>query len=272
MNDLQRANGSQPSTHDEDHLRADALSRLAGLRHAFFTRRGGVSEGIYAGLNGGLGSSDDPRAVAENRARMASTLRVAPDRFLTMNQVHSADVVTVDAPYDEDSRPRADGIVTRTRGLALGVTHADCGSLLFADPSAGVVGAAHAGWRGALSGIVEATVDAMERLGAEREAITVVLGPTIGPRSYEVGPEFVERFAAADGSSVRHVQRGASEERALFDLPGYIAQRALAAEVGTFVDMALDTYPDEERFFSYRRTTHRGEPDYGRLISAIVLV
>lgn len=265
------AHEPQPAIRDEDLLRADDLSRLTSLRHAFFTRRGGVSEGIYAGLNGGLGSNDDPRAVAENRARMAGTLGVAPDRFLTIAQIHSADVVTVDAPYGEEGRPRADGIVTRTPGLALGVTHADCGSLLFADPAARVVGAAHAGWKGALSGIVEATVDAMERLGAERESIIVVLGPTIGPRSYEVGPEFVQRLAAADGSSVRHVQPGAGADRALFDLPGYIAHRARAAEVGAFVDMALDTYPDEDRFFSYRRTTHRGEPDYGRLVSAIVL-
>ena len=175
----------------------------AGVRHAFFTRQGGASAGLYSSLNGGTGSKDDPAAVAENRARMARVLGVTPERLLVPFQIHSADAVAVTQPWPAGERPRVDGIVTAARGLALGVTGADCGTILFADPRSGIIGAAHAGWGGALGGVLEATIAAMERLGARRDAILTALGPTIGPRSYEVGPEYRDRFLAADAAHAR---------------------------------------------------------------------
>ena len=184
-------------------LQAASLSKLARIRHAFFTRSGGVSQGVYASLNGGVGSNDAPDKVAENRARMAAALGVAPDRLLTAYQIHSPDVVVADEPWTRETRPRADAIVTRTPGLAIGVSTADCGPLLFADAEARVIGAAHAGWRGALTGVIEATIAAMEKLGAERSRIAAALGPTIRQPNYEVGPEFVERFLAADADNAR---------------------------------------------------------------------
>ena len=248
-------------------IRAPALG-LPGVAHAFFTREGGVSEGVYATLNGGVGSSDAPAHVAENRARMAAMLGVAPERLLVPYQVHSPDVVTVSAPWDE--RPRCDGIVTATRGLGLGVTGADCGMILFADASAGVVGAAHAGWKGARDGVVEATVAAMVALGATASRVVAVLGPCIAQASYEVGPEFVAAFGG-DPEAARHFEPSRNPGRAMFNLHGYIGLRAKRAGVAEFVDLGHDTYADEARFFSYRRKTHRGEPDYGRLVSAIAL-
>ena len=250
-------------------LRAAALD-LPGVRHAFFTREGGVSKGVYASLNGGVGSSDSPAAVTENRARMAAALEVAPERLLVPYQVHSPDVVTVSAPWAAEVRPRSDGIVTATPGLALGVTGADCGMILFADANARVIGAAHAGWKGARDGVVEATVAAMVALGARAGRIVAVLGPCIAQASYEVGPEFVEAFAG-DGGAARHFAASRNPGRSMFDLHGYIGLRAERAGVGQFVDLGLDTYADEARFFSYRRKTHRGEADYGRLVSAIAL-
>jgi YfiH family protein len=247
---------------------APSLAALPGIRHGFFTRQGGVSGGIYASLNGGVGSSDDPDHVRENRARMAAAIGVAPDRFLTAYQIHSPDVVTIDAPWTE--RPRADAIVTRTPGLGLGISTADCGPLLFADPEARVIGAAHAGWRGAFTGVIEATLAAMERLGATRKGIRVVLGPLIRQHSYEVSTEFVERFTAADPANARFFA-ASKPGHAMFDLPGYIAARVERAGVGGFEDLGLDTHGDPVRFFSYRRTTQRGEPDYGRHINAIAL-
>jgi YfiH family protein len=246
---------------------AEAL-RLPGVRHGFFTRAGGVSTGVYASLNGGVGSSDDPAAVAENRARMAAALGLGADRLLVPYQVHSPDVVTVSGPWE--TRPRCDGIVTATPGLALGVTGADCGMILFADASARVVGAAHAGWKGARDGVVEATVAAMVALGAAASRIVAVLGPCIAQSSYEVGPEFVAAFAG-DSEALRFFAPSRNEGRSVFDLHGYIGLRAARAGVGLFVDLGLDTYADEARFFSYRRKTHRGEADYGRLVSAIGL-
>ena len=180
-------------------IQAETLA-LPGVRHAFFTRRGGVSAGVYASLNGGIGSRDSANLVADNRTRMAAALGVGPDRLLTAYQIHSPHVVTIEAPWTSETRPRADAIVTRTRALAVGVTTADCGPILFADPQAGVVGAAHAGWRGALAGIVEATVDAMERLGAQRRQIRAVLGPMIRQDNYEVGPDLMARFRAEDST------------------------------------------------------------------------
>ncbi|ACA17696.1 protein of unknown function DUF152 [Methylobacterium sp. 4-46] len=252
-------------------LEAPALSALPGLRHGFFTREGGVSGGLYASLNGGLGSGDDPGAVAENRRRMTERLGVAPDALVSLYQIHSAECVTVEAPFPD--RPRADGMATRVPGLALGILTADCGPILFADPENRVVGAAHAGWKGAFTGIIEATLAAMERLGAERGRIVAVLGPTIGRENYEVGPEFHARFAQAGPAHADFF--APSPGRAghhLFDLPAYIAARLRAAGIGTVADLGLCTYADPDRFFSYRRTTHRAEPDYGRLVSAIALV
>jgi YfiH family protein len=243
----------------------------SGVKHGFFTRQGGVSSGLYASLNGGVGSKDDPQAVAENRRRMASYLGVGPDHLLVPYQIHSSDALIVEAPF-EGERPRCDGLVTAKRGLALGVTGADCGIILFAEPDAQVIGAAHAGWKGAFTGIVAATVAAMEKLGAARGKIKVVLGPTIGPESYEVGPEFVARFAEASEANRGFFKPSLRDGHALFDLPAFIAQRAHEAGVGHFENLALDTYADEARFFSYRRTTHRNEPDYGRQIAAIALV
>ncbi len=248
-------------------IRSPALE-LPGVLHAFFTRQGGVSEGVYASLNGGVGSSDRPEAVAENRARMARALGLEPQRLLVPYQVHSPDVVTVHGPWE--ARPRCDGIVTATPGLGLGVTGADCGMALFADASARVVGACHAGWKGARDGVVEATVAAMVALGASAAGIVAVLGPCIAQGSYEVGPEFVDAFAG-DGEAPRYFVASRNAGRSMFDLHGYIGLRAARAGVGRFVDLGLDTYADEARFFSYRRKTHRGEADYGRLVSAIAL-
>ena len=251
-------------------LTAGAL-RLAGVAHGFFTRQGGVSEGVYASLNGGVGSRDASEAVQENRARMAAALGVAPERLAIPYQVHSPDAVAISEHWAHDARPRCDGIVTKTRGLALGVTGADCGMILFADAEARVIGAAHAGWKGALTGIVEATVAAMERLGARGDAIAAALGPCIARASYEVGPEFVAAFKGAGEDTKRFFVASRKAGHSMFDLNGYIAERAARAGVGRFEDLRLDTYADEDRFFSYRRTTHRKEPDYGRLVSAIVL-
>lgn len=252
-------------------LEAAALGALPGVRHAFFTRRGGVSEGLYAGLNGGVGSADARESVLENRRRMAAHFDLPADRFVSLYQVHSADVVTVDAPIPLDARPQADAMVTDRPGILLGVASADCGPLLFADPHAGVVGAAHAGWKGAFTGVLEATLARMEELGAERARVTVALGPTISRAAYEVGPEFVARFRAADPALERFFTPSERPGHAYFDLPAFIGARAREAGVGAFEDLALCTYADPERFYSFRRTTHRGEADYGRLIAAIAL-
>ena len=251
-------------------LTAESL-RLAGIGHGFFTRIGGVSEGVYASLNSGVGSRDSPEAVAENRSRTAAALGVAPQRLAVPYQVHSADAAAISGPWAPQARPNCDALATATPQLALGVTGADCGMILFADSRARVIGAAHAGWRGALAGIVEATVAAMERLGARRSDIVAALGPCIGKASYEVGPEFVAAFAAAGEDTARYFAASRNAGRSMFDLNAYIAERAARSGVGAFEDLRLDTYADEERFFSYRRSTHRREGDYGRLISAIVL-
>jgi len=252
-------------------VQAENLARLSGIRHAFFTRAGGVSEGVYASLNGGVGSDDAPGNVAENRARMAAALGVAPQRLVTAYQIHSPTVVVADQPWTPQMRPRADAIVTRTPTLAIGVSTADCGPLLFADAKAHVIGAAHAGWRGAFTGIIEATITAMEKLGAERKHIVAALGPTIRQDNYEVGPEFVARFRDADAGNARFFQPAGRPGHALFDLPGYIAARIASAEIAQFEDLRLCNYADPQRFFSFRRTTHRGEADYGRHVNAIAL-
>ena len=243
----------------------------AGVAHGFFTRRGGVSKGVYDSLNGGVGSRDAPEAVAENRARIALALGVAPMHLAVPYQVHSPDAVVLAEPWLPDARPRCDGVATAAQGLALGVTGADCGMILFADAGAGVIGAAHAGWRGALNGIVEATVAAMETLGGSRRRTVAALGPCIAFASYEVGPEFVAAFAAAGEDTRRFFAASRRSGHSMFDLPAYIAERAARAGVADFEDLGLDTYADEERFFSYRRAVHRSDADYGRLVSAIVL-
>jgi YfiH family protein len=245
--------------------------RLPGVGHGFFTRIGGVSQGVYASLNGGVGSRDSPDAVAENRSRAAAALGVAAERLAVPYQIHSADAAPISEPWVPNKRPSCDALVTATPGLALGVTGADCGMILFADRRARVIGAAHAGWKGALTGVVEATVSAMERLGARRGDVVAALGPCIGYASYEVGPEFVAAFAAAGEDAARYFTPSHKAGHSMFDLNAYIAERAARAGICAFEDLALDTYADERRFFSYRRTTHRREPDYGRLMSAIVL-
>ncbi len=252
-------------------LQAASLSALAGIRHGFFTRDGGVSDGIYASLNGGNGSDDTPAKVAENRARMAAALGVRPDRFVTAYQIHSPDVVTIEQPWPPRERPRADAIVTRTPGLAIGVTTADCGPVLFADARARVIGVAHAGWRGAVTGVLEATIAAMETCGADRRNITAALGPMIRQPNYEVGPELVARFTAADAVNQRFFEPSTRPDHALFDLPGYIAARLASAGIDRVEDLGQCTYGDAARFFSYRRATHRGETDYGRHVNAIAL-
>lgn len=246
------------------------LSALPGMRHAFFTREGGVSEGIYQSLNGGLGSKDDPAYVAENRSRMAQAIDVAPNNFLSVYQIHSADVAVATQPWDADSRPRADAMVTNIPGLAIGITTADCGPILFADPQARVIGAAHAGWKGALGGVLEATIAAMETLGAARSGITAAIGPLIQQQSYEVGAEFAARFNEADAANTRFFIPSARKDHAMFDLAGYIRARLERAGISTIDDVGLCTYADP-RFFSYRRSVHRAETDYGRNVHAIVL-
>ena len=252
-------------------LQAPSLSKLARIRHTFFTRSGGVSDGVYASLNGGIGSNDAPEKVTENRARMAATLGVTPERFLTPYQIHSPDVVVADGSWTQETRPRADAVVTREPKLAIGVSTADCGPLLFADAEAGVVGAAHAGWRGAFTGVIEATLAGMEKLGASRQHITVALGPTIRQPNYEVGPEFLERFRAADMDNERFFAPSKREGHAMFDLTSYIADRVHRAGIVQFEDLGHCTYADPAQFYSYRRMTQRGEPDYGRHINAIAL-
>ncbi|MCJ2013059.1 peptidoglycan editing factor PgeF [Methylobacterium sp. J-076] len=252
-------------------IEAPDLSSHAAIRHAFFTRAGGVSEGIYASLNGGLGSGDLPECVAANRLRMCAALGLPADRLVSLYQVHSADVVTVEEPFPAGERPKADAMVTRVPGLALGIATADCGPILFADPANRVIGAAHAGWKGALTGVIGATVAAMERLGAHRPSIVAVLGPTISQANYEVGPDFVARFTAEAAGMERYLGPGQRPDHRQFDLPGFILARLGEAGIGKARSLGLCTYADPERFYSFRRTTHRSEPDYGRLISAISL-
>jgi YfiH family protein len=251
-------------------LGSPLLSAIPGLRHAFFTREDGVSGGLYESLNGGIGSSDDPANVAENRRRMAQAMGATPEHFLSLFQTHSADAVVASGPWENATRPRADAIVTRTEGLSIGVTAADCGPILFVDPNARVIGAAHAGWKGALTGVLESTVAAMEKLGAERSGIVAAIGPLIRQHSYEVGGDFVERFMAADAENALFFIPAAREGHAMFDLAGFIRMRLENAGVLMIDDLGVDTYADE-RFFSYRRSVHRKEPDYGRHVHAIAL-
>lgn len=261
-----------PGNVQPEPIRSPALDELApqGVRHGFFTRAGGVSQGIYRGLNAGVGSQDAGGDVAENRSRVAAWLGVAPHHLLSLYQVHSADALVVREPFAGTARPRADALVTDRPGLALGVLTADCGPVLYADAQAGVIAAAHAGWKGALGGILESTVEAMEKLGAARERIVAVLGPAIGADNYEVGPEFMARFIAAAAANEIYFRPAGRQGHALFDLNRYTLDRLAGAGVEARMTGGC-TYADESGFFSYRRATHRGESDYGRQISAIVL-
>ncbi len=252
-------------------LHAHGLARLAGVRHAFFTRAGGVSNGVYASLNAGVGSNDEPLKVAENRARMAAALGVLPGRLLTCYQIHSANAVAVVAPWGPEARPRADAIVTGAVGLAVGVSTADCGPVLLADAQARVIGAAHAGWRGALAGVTDEAIAAMERLGAVRQRMVAALGPMIRQPNYETGTDVWDRFVAADPANARFFRPSTRERHFMFDLAGYVVARLAAAGIGMIEDIEACTYADPDKFFSYRRMTHRGEADYGRHINAIVL-
>ena len=241
---------------------------LSPVRHGFFTRRGGASSGVFKGLNCGFGSSDQSEEVGINRARVADAMGV--DRVETVHQVHSATVVTVDdTEAASGSGIKADAMVSATPGVALGILTADCQPVLFADAEAGVVGAAHAGWRGALDGVLEATIDAMEDLGADRGRMVAVIGPSISQSNYEVGPEFIGRFEADDPENLRFF--AGPSERPVFALPGYGLQRLRRAGIGAAEWVRHCTYADEDRFYSYRRATHRKEADYGRLISVIRL-
>lgn len=242
---------------------------LSPIRHGFFSRRGGASSGIFAGLNCGLGSSDQSQAVALNRRRVAEAMEVEIESLIGVHQVHSPTVITVDGPITGD-KPKADAIVTATPGLALTILTADCQPVLFADPDANVIGAAHAGWRGALDGVLEATLGAMEALGARRENTVAVIGPTISQRAYEVGPEFLDDFLLDDQENTRFFANGQGEKMQ-FDLPAFGLHKLRQAGVGQAEWTRHCTYSDPEKFYSYRRATHAGEADYGRLISAIRL-
>jgi hypothetical protein len=251
-------------------LTSPLLAELPGVRHAFFTRQGGVSEGVFDSLNVGLGSGDDPLCVAENRGRAARALGQDAAALLTCYQIHSAMAVTVDAPFD-DERPRADAVVTRTPGLVCGALAADCAPVLIADPEARIVAAVHAGWRGALAGVVGSAIDAMVWLGADPARMSAAVGPCIGPASYEVGLEFLDAFVEADGANARFFAPGVRPEKRLFDLPAYVLSRLAAAGVARAEWIGRDTLAEEDWFFSNRRALHRGESDYGRLLSAITL-
>ncbi len=239
------------------------------IDHGFFTRKGGVSDGIYRGLNVGSGSNDNQINVTENRRRVAETLGAPLSHLVTVHQVHSPDVVTVTAPFSGD-RPQADALVSATPGIIIGALSADCGPILFADSEAGVIGAAHAGWRGAIGGVLGNTVEAMIGLGAKRDRIQAVLGPTIGPDNYEVGREFYQQFIATDSSYSKFFSQSPNENHSMFNLWAFIVMQLERAGVNASA-LELCTYADEDQFFSYRRTTHRNEPDYGRQISAITI-
>ncbi|MCG3268902.1 peptidoglycan editing factor PgeF [Yoonia sp. I 8.24] len=241
---------------------------LDGVTHGFFGRKGGASSGVFAGLNCGYGSSDQHEVVSINRARVADAMALAPTQMVGVHQVHSADVVVVDAPLDP--QPKADALVTATQGVALTILTADCQPVLFADHKAGVIGAAHAGWKGALNGVLENTVTQMETLGARAKDITAVIGPCISQRAYEVGPEFMDQFTAKDQKFDRFFVAGKGD-RMHFDLPGFGLHVLQASGVSTARWTHNCTYADPERFFSYRRSVHQKEADYGRLIATIRL-
>lgn len=245
---------------------------LAGLRHGFFGRQGGVSEGFYASLNCALGTRDDPKAVTENRRRALASLTNNPNaHLLSLYQIHSPDVVTVREPWEIPQRPRADGMITNKPNIALGIITADCGPVLFHDPQAHVIGAAHAGWKGALGGVLEATIEAMKALGAKPERIHSAIGPCISQVAYEVGPEFIGRFRETDSDSTRFFTPGKRDDHWQFDLEAYAVARLARSGVESIERLGACTYTREAEFFSYRRATHRNEAEFGHQLSAIML-
>lgn len=252
-------------------IKSEALSALTQISHGFFTRHGGASTGIYAGRNCGLGSDDLKARVLENRGRTADELNVSRDHLVTVHQVHSPTVITATKSWPHADAPKGDALVTATPGLALGILTADCTPILFVDPDKGVIGAAHAGWKGAIGGVLEATVEAMVQLGAKRDQIVSCIGPTISQANYEVGPEFERQFVEQETQSAAYFIPSARDGHFQFDLPGFVANRLGALGVAEVENTSLCTYADPDRFFSFRRTTHVGEPDYGRQISAIAL-
>ena len=252
-------------------ITAAPLDEIAAVRHGFFTRQGGVSEGIFTSLNAGFGSGDDRDKVAVNRARAMARLDLAPEALLTARQVHSARVEVIERTFTQDERPTADGFATRTPGIALGILTADCAPVLFADATAGVIGAAHAGWPGALAGVLEAIVSAMAGLGAEAANTVAAIGPCIGKESYEVGPEYPAPFLAEEPVNARFFAEAAGGHYQ-FDFQAYIAARLTALGLSEVVASGHDTCAEEDRFFSYRRSVLRGEEGYGRGLSAIALV
>lgn len=251
-------------------IRPIRAAALEAVPHGFLGREGGVSTGIYAGLNVGLGSNDDASHVIENRARAAAAVRPGA-ALVTLHQVHSAEAVTVTAPFADDARPHADALVADRPGLLLGILTADCVPVLFAEPQVRVIGACHAGWKGALAGILDATLAQLEAMGGDRRRIVCAIGPAIRQPSYEVGPGFPQPFLAADPGNSRFFAAGARPGHWQFDLPGFVAARLRQAGVGTVDDLGDDTRAQKEDFFSYRRATLLGEPDYGRQLSAIAL-
>ncbi len=252
-------------------LTVSLLNDLPGIRHAFFTREGGVSEGLYRSLNCGSGSRDEAAAVEANRARAMSHFRLSAEKLRTVFQIHSAKVVEVTEDWPLGERPKADAMVTKRTGVALGILTADCVPVLFADPKARVIGAAHAGWKGALGGVLDESVAAMCQLGAQPGQIHAAIGPAISQPSYEVGPEFPAPFLAEDEGNSDLFIPSPREGHFLFDLKGFVGRRLKSLGVTALDMVACDTYSDPERFFSYRRSCHRGEADYGRLLSAISL-
>lgn len=252
-------------------LRQPALGAVDGVRHAFLGRRGGVSEGIYDSLNCGFGSGDARERVAENRRRALALAEIDGAPLLTVHQTHSAAVTVVEEPWTPEAAPKSDAMVTRRPGVALGILTADCAPVLLADAEAGVIGAAHAGWRGALDGVLEATVAAMQALGARPQATVAAIGPCIAQASYEVGPDFPQPFLARNPDDARFFRPAPRSGHWMFDLAGYVAMRLATAGVGLVEAAGRDTCTEREAYFSYRRTTHTGEPDYGRQVSLIAL-
>jgi len=252
-------------------LTAEPLAAADGVRHGFFTRRGGISQGLYASLNVGFGSSDDPAHVAENRRRALAELSPSTSHLNTVYQCHGVDVAVADVAWEPSRAPRADAIVTRMSGLAIGILTADCAPVLLADPENRVVGAAHAGWRGALGGVIAAAVEAMEALGARRKTIRAAVGPAIGRASYEVGPGFPQPFIDQHSENKRFFRPSRRAGHHMFDLPGYVCRRIEAIGLAGITVLAKDTCAEADDFFSYRRATLRGESDYGRSLSAIML-
>ncbi|MBV1886150.1 MAG: peptidoglycan editing factor PgeF [Parvibaculaceae bacterium] len=252
-------------------LEGIALGKLDHIAHGFFTRANGVSQGIYRGLNCGAGSNDKREHVIENRKRVASNLHIAPEDLVSAHQIHSPRTVYVSDPWNIGNGPQADAMVTDQPGIGLGILTADCTPVLLADAKRPIIGAAHAGWKGAVGGVLESVVEEMEKRGAQRASLIATIGPSISQENYEVGQDFKEQFLAQDPNSDQWFKAGKNETHFQFNLPGFVGNRLAQLGIGTIEDMDLCTYADEKRFFSYRRTTHRAQSDYGRGISVITL-